>query len=138
MTLLLTGINRIDDSATVETSNALAALAALAQGSRLAIFRLLVQHAPDGLAAGTIAETLAIAPATLSFHLKELYRAGLLTQRQDGRFLWYAADVRAMNDLIGYLTANCCVLGSCMPDDCAPAPKAVAVAVPAPKRRASR
>lgn len=119
----------------METDDALAGLAALAQASRLAIFRLLVQHAPDGLSAGVIAETLGLPPATLSFHLKELHRAGLVKQRQDGRFLWYSADVAAMNDLVRYLTDNCCALGSCGPAACAPAP----VAVPVPSvRTASR
>jgi DNA-binding transcriptional ArsR family regulator len=113
----------------METAEALAALAALAQASRLTVFRLLVQHAPDGLSAGVIAEKLGIAPATLSFHLKELHRAGLVAQRQEGRFLWYSANVEAMNALIGYLTANCCALGSCAPAECATAP----VVVPVPK-----
>jgi DNA-binding transcriptional ArsR family regulator len=120
----------------METTQVLAALAALAQASRLAVFRLLVQHAPDGLSAGVIAEKLDIAPATLSFHLKELNRAGLVTQRQEGRFLWYSANVEAMNALIGYLTQNCCALGSCVPAECAPAP--VAVAMPKPRTRAAR
>ena len=88
------------NSAVMETNTVLAALAALAQSSRLAIFRLLVQHAPDGLSAGVIAEKLSLPPATLSFHLKELLRAGLLQQRQDGRFLFYSANVGTMNDLI--------------------------------------
>jgi DNA-binding transcriptional ArsR family regulator len=117
----------------METNGVLAALAALSQASRLAIFRLLVQHAPDGLSAGVIAEKLDLAPATLSFHLKELVRAGLLAQRQDGRFLYYSANVGTMNDLIRYLTDNCCVLGSCGPAQCAPEP--VKVPVPSPKRR---
>jgi DNA-binding transcriptional ArsR family regulator len=129
----LTDVNQIDSFANVETIAALAALAALAQSSRLAVFRLLVEHAPDGLAAGAIAEKLGIPPATLSFHLKELHRAGLVAQRQDGRFLWYSANVEAMNALIAYLTANCCALGSCAPADCAPA--AVAVPLPKPRRR---
>jgi ArsR family transcriptional regulator, arsenate/arsenite/antimonite-responsive transcriptional repressor len=120
----------------MNTAEVLAALAALAQASRLTVFRLLVQHAPDGLSAGVIAEKLDIAPATLSFHLKELHRAGLVAQRQEGRFLWYSANVDAMNALIAYLTANCCALGSCVPAQCAPA--AVAVAVPKPAKRAGR
>jgi DNA-binding transcriptional ArsR family regulator len=129
----LTDVNQVDTFANVETNAALTALAALAQSSRLAVFRLLVEHAPDGLAAGTIAEKLGIAPATLSFHLKELFRAGLVAQRQEGRFLWYSANVDAMNALIAYLTANCCALGSCTPAECAPA--AVAVPLPKPRRR---
>lgn len=118
----------------METVEVLAALAALAQASRLAVFRLLVQHAPDGLSAGVIAEKLDIAPATLSFHLKELHRAGLVAQRQEGRFLWYSANVDAMNALIGYLTANCCALGSCSSAECVPT--SVAVPVPKPRKRA--
>ena len=76
----------------METSNVLSALAALAQETRLAIYRLLVEYGPEGLPAGQIAERLGIAPASLSFHLKELWRAGLLVPRQDGRFVWYRAD----------------------------------------------
>ena len=120
----------------METKDVLAALAALAQASRLAVFRLLVQHAPDGLSAGVIAEKLEITPATLSFHLKELHRAGLVAQRQDGRFLWYSANVDAMNALIGYLTANCCTLGSCTPVACVP--PTVAVPMPKPRQRRAR
>ena len=104
----------------METDAVLTGLAALAQASRLAIFRLLVQHAPDGLSAGVIAERLGLAPATLSFHLKELHRAGLVEQRQQGRFLFYSANVGAMNELIRYLTDNCCALGSCAPAACPP------------------
>lgn len=83
-------------------------LYALAQESRLAIFRLLVQKGSDGLSAGDIAERLKLAPATLSFHLKELSNAGLLVSRQEGRFIYYAPDFAAMNGLVGYLTENCC------------------------------
>ncbi|WP_426076253.1 ArsR/SmtB family transcription factor [Janthinobacterium sp. PSPC3-1] len=92
----------------MQTQSALAALAALAQESRLAIFRLLVQAGPDGLAASKIAEHLAIAPSSLSFHLKELSHAQLVTARQDGRFIIYAAQMDSMNALIGFLTENCC------------------------------
>jgi DNA-binding transcriptional ArsR family regulator len=83
-------------------------LAALAQHSRLAVFRLVVQRGPEGLSAGDIANRLKLPPATLSFHLKELSNAGLLTARQVGRFIYYAPDFKAMNALIGYLTENCC------------------------------
>lgn len=112
----------------METTNALVALAALAQANRLAVFRLLVTHAPEGLTAGVIAEKLDLPAATLSFHLKELHRAGLLQQRQDGRFLWYSANVDAMNDLVRYLTENCCMLGSCAP--CLPNVQPVALPMP--------
>jgi ArsR family transcriptional regulator len=92
----------------MDTSTALAALSALAQESRLAVFRLLVQAGPAGMAASKIAEQLAIAPSSLSFHLKELTHAGLLAARQDGRFVIYSANVQAMNGLVGFLTENCC------------------------------
>ena len=87
---------------------AVMALAALAQETRLAIFRLLVEHARDGLTPGAIVLKLKLPPATLSFHLKELANAGLIEDRRDGRFIWYRPDVAAMNGLIGYLTENCC------------------------------
>lgn len=92
----------------MQTTAVLAALAALAQESRLRVFRLLVQAGPAGLAASKIAEQLAIAPSSLSFHLKELTHARLLTARQEGRFVIYSADIGTMNGLLGYLTENCC------------------------------
>ena len=88
-------------------------LGALAQGSRLAIFRLLVQAGPAGMAAGSIGEKLALPPATLSFHLAGLVRAGLAQSRQDGRFVIYSADYQSMNALIAFLTKNCCGEASC-------------------------
>lgn len=87
---------------------AIGALAALAQDTRLSIFRLLVQAGPDGMTVGRIGEALQVAPATLSFHLKELSRSGLLGSRQESRFIWYFANYQAMNELIGYLMENCC------------------------------
>jgi ArsR family transcriptional regulator len=84
----------------MDTKQALAALSSLSQESRLAVFRLLVQIGPEGLAASKIAERLDIAPSSLSFHLKELSHAGMVTSRQDGRFIIYSADVGAMNGLI--------------------------------------
>jgi ArsR family transcriptional regulator len=98
---------------------AVSRLAALAQETRLAIFRLLVQRGPEGLCAGDIQARLKLPAPTLSFHLKELTHAGLLTPRQDGRFIYYAPDFGAMNALIGYLTENCCGGRSCEAD-CAP------------------
>jgi DNA-binding transcriptional ArsR family regulator len=92
----------------MDTKQTLAALAALAQESRLAVFRLLVQVGPDGMAASRIGERLDIAPSSLSFHLKELAHAGLISSRQDGRYVIYAADIGTMNGLIGFLTENCC------------------------------
>lgn len=111
----------------MESSDAVAALAALAQESRLQVFRLLVQAGPEGMAAGRIGETLGLPGATLSFHLKELRNAGLVTFRRDGRSLIYLAEYEAMNALVGFLTENCCGgdRGVCMPsqgDACAPAP----------------
>lgn len=92
----------------MDTTAALAALAALAQESRLAVFRLLVQAGPAGMAASRIAGQLDIAPSSLSFHLKELTHARLLAARQEGRFVIYSANVDAMNGLVGFLTENCC------------------------------
>jgi ArsR family transcriptional regulator len=97
----------------VETKHAIQALSALAQESRLAIFRLLVQAGPAGLAAGTIGEELDLPPATLSFHLAGLARAGLAKSRQEGRFVIYSADYAAMNALVGFLTENCCQGAAC-------------------------
>ena len=88
-------------------------LAALAQESRLAIFRLLVRKGPDGLCVGDIQAALKVSAATLSFHLKELTNAGLLKSRQEGRFIYYAPDFKAMNELLGYLTESCCEGKSC-------------------------
>lgn len=88
---------------------AIAALAALAQASRLDVFRLLVQAGAEGLPAGQIGERLGGMPsATLSFHLNQLRQAGLVTFRREGRSLIYAAEYAAMNDLLAYLTENCC------------------------------
>ena len=93
------------------------ALAALAQETRLAIYRLLAEHGPAGLAAGRIAEKLDLPAATLSFHLKELANAGLIRARQESRFIYYSADFAAMNDLVAYLTENCCrASGRCEPE----------------------
>lgn len=97
----------------METKNALSALAALAQESRLAVFRLLVQVGPEGMAASKIGERLSIPPSSLSFHLKELSHAGLVIARQEGRFIIYAADIKNMNGLIGFLTENCCGGAAC-------------------------
>ena len=91
------------------------ALAALAQGTRLQAYRLLVEAGPEGLAAGVISEKLDLPPATLSFHLAHLSRAGLVQSRQDGRFVIYSASFDDMNELVGYLTENCCGGRSCAP-----------------------
>ncbi len=92
----------------MEKADALAALAALAQESRLDIYRLLVQAGPEGLPAGRIGEQLGLPSATLAFHLKELKNAGLATFTRNGRSLIYAAAYPTMNALLGYLTENCC------------------------------
>lgn len=92
----------------MKTNEAVVALAALAQDTRLGVYRLLVQQGGSGLAAGEIAASLDVAPATLSFHLKELSHAGLVKTRQTGRFVYYAADFSTMSRLLAYLTENCC------------------------------
>jgi len=99
----------------VENKDAVTALAALAQESRLATFRLLVQAGPGGLAASKIAEALGVPPSSLSFHLKELSRAQLVTSRQEGRFIYYCANFETMNGLLAYLTENCCGGNPCSP-----------------------
>jgi DNA-binding transcriptional ArsR family regulator len=111
----------------MKTPEAIKALAALSQETRLAIYRLLVQEGPEGLAVGTIAERIDVAGATLSFHLKEMAHAGLVTARQEGRFIYYSANYAVMNSLMGYLTENCCQGQGCAPT-CAP------VAAPQRKR----
>ena len=112
----------------METKNTIAALAALAQETRLGIFRLLVETGPQGLAVGTIAEKLGLANATLSFHLKELTNAGLTIATPNGRSIIYSANFETMNELIGYLTENCCAGSSCSPSS------AVCKPVSAPKK----
>lgn len=92
----------------MEEQIVIAALAALAQPVRLQVFRALVVVGADGLTPGSIAAAIDIAPATLSFHLKELLHAGLVNQERDGRNLIYRANYARMNDVLTYLTANCC------------------------------
>ena len=122
----------------MEMKQILSALSALAQETRLSVYRLLVEHAPEGLTAGEVAEKLAVAPASLSFHLKELTRAGLIAPRPAGRFVWYSADLDAMNGVVGYLTENCCRSSAVCDPKCAPSPRQVAaVVVTPPKRRRS-
>lgn len=98
----------------METNQVVRALSALAQESRLAVFRLLVQAGPGGLAAGQIAERLDIAPSSLSFHLKELTHAGLVSALQSGRFVIYSANYSEMNALLTFLTENCCGGNPCV------------------------
>ena len=99
----------------METKEAVTALAALAQETRLSVFRLLVEAGPEGLSVGSIGEKLGVAPATLSFHLKELSHAGLVTTRQESRFIYYMADFAQMAALMTFLTQNCC---KSMPQEC--------------------
>jgi ArsR family transcriptional regulator len=100
----------------MKNAAAVAALAALAQDSRLDVFRLLVQAGPDGLPAGQVAARLKLAPNTLTFHFDRLRDAGLVTVRRDGRSMIYAARFEVMNALLGYLTENCCEGGgACAP-----------------------
>src|SRR5688572_2741317 len=103
----------------MKAETAVTRLAALAQETRLAIFRLLVQKGPEGLCAGDIQSRLKLPAPTLSFHLKELTGAGLLKPRQESRFIYYAPDFGAMNALLGYLTQNCCGGQPC-DTECAP------------------
>jgi len=99
----------------METKSAVLALAAIAQESRLAVFRALVQAGPDGLSAGKVGERTGIAPSSLSFHLKELSHAAMVTSRQEGRFVIYTANFSTMTALLGFLTENCCGGQSCLP-----------------------
>src|SRR6202165_5289616 len=107
----------------MESKAAVRALNALAQETRLAIYRLLVERGPAGSAAGKIGDALKLAPATLSFHLRELSHAGLVCARQQSRFIYYSADFTVMNGLLGYLAANCCRTNdACTPVGDAPRP----------------
>jgi len=99
----------------MEIKEAVQALAALAQETRLSIFRLLVEAGPQGIPAGRLGEMLVVPPATLSFHLKELANAGLTTARQEGRFIYYSTDFEHMAALMSFLTQNCC---QGMPQEC--------------------
>ena len=100
----------------METKLIVAALSALAQESRLAIFRLLVQAGPDGMPAGRISESTGIAPSSLSFHLKEMSHADMVTSKQEGRYVIYSANFDTMNTLLAYLTENCCNGVPCTPE----------------------
>jgi len=114
----------------METKHAIEALGALAHEHRLAIYRLLVERGPEGLAAGAIAESVGLAPSSLTFHLQSLQRSGLLVQRRESRNLIYSVDFAAMNELVGYLTENCCAGSS---SDCKP----TKAAKPAKRTRAA-
>jgi ArsR family transcriptional regulator, arsenate/arsenite/antimonite-responsive transcriptional repressor len=96
----------------MKSSTAIESLAALAQESRLAIFRMLVKRGPEGYTPTQLGEQLNVSSPTLSFHLKELQRARLVDVRRDGRFLYYRPNFAHMDQLIGFLTENCCVLAN--------------------------
>ncbi|MDE2584826.1 MAG: helix-turn-helix transcriptional regulator [Betaproteobacteria bacterium] len=100
----------------METLNAAELLAALGHESRLAIFRLLIQAGPDGINASAIGEQLSMAPATLSFHLAHLSRVGLISGERESRFIHYSANYSTMDDLIAFLTSNCCQGNACLPN----------------------
>ena len=112
----------------MEITTASERLAALGHETRLAIFRLLVQAGAEGVNAGLIGEKLKIAPPTLSFHLAHLSRVGLIKGRQKSRFIYYVADYSTMDELLAYLTQNCCQGSQCLP-------KTVAVAMPKKRSR---
>ena len=101
----------------MKTLAVIEALGGLAHEHRLAIYRLLVQRGPDGLPAGVIGQRVGLVPSSLTFHLQNLQRAGLITQRRESRQLIYSADFAVMNGLVGYLTENCCGNGesACCP-----------------------
>ena len=105
----------------MDQKTAIAALGALAQETRLDLFRLLVTCGPEGLPAGAIAQRLGVQPSSLSFHLAQLAHAGLISQRRLSRQLIYSAEYRVMNDLLAYLTENCCGRGASFAPDCNPA-----------------
>jgi ArsR family transcriptional regulator len=112
----------------VKTPAVIGALGALAHEHRLAIYRLLVQRGPEGLPAGAIGERMGLVPSSLTFHLQNLQRAGLIAQRRESRQLIYSADFAVMNGLVGYLTENCCGNGGAdCSSGCVPAQPAKAV-----------
>jgi ArsR family transcriptional regulator, arsenate/arsenite/antimonite-responsive transcriptional repressor len=117
----LDGACHFDNIRNMEITAAVERLAALGHETRLTVFRLLVQAGSSGINAGQIAEKLKIALPTLSFHLAHLSRVGLIKGRQESRFIFYAADYSAMDDLLSYLTANCCQGAPCLPQTTAAA-----------------
>jgi len=106
----------------MKSAEAVAALAALAHEHRLSIYRLLVERGPNGLPAGQIAERVGLVPSSLTFHLQHLTRAGLIKQQRVGRQLIYATNFPAMNELVAYLTENCCQGSHACVTSCASAP----------------
>ncbi len=116
------------DTRNMEITTASERLAALGHETRLAIFRLLVQAGSEGINAGLIGEKLKIPGPTLSFHLAHLSRVGLIKARQESRFIYYLADYGTMDELLAYLTENCCQGGQCLP-------KTATAALPKKRRR---
>jgi ArsR family transcriptional regulator, arsenate/arsenite/antimonite-responsive transcriptional repressor len=116
----------------MKPTEVIAGLAALAQESRLAVFRLLVKRGPEGYTPTQLTEKLSLPAPTLSFHLKELQRAGLIQARREGRFLFYSPNFSHMNQLLEFLTDNCCVLAD---KDCGPACGVPATEASQPKRK---
>jgi DNA-binding transcriptional ArsR family regulator len=118
----------------MKTDEVINALGALAHEYRLAIYRLLVEQGPSGMAAGAIGQKVGLVPSSLTFHLQALQRAGLVTQVRASRQLIYSADYQAMNALVGYLTDKCCsASGAPCEAECAPA----RVSRPVKKRNAA-
>jgi ArsR family transcriptional regulator, arsenate/arsenite/antimonite-responsive transcriptional repressor len=129
---LLISVEYFDIFRNMKTMDAVDSLAALAQESRLAIFRMLVKRGPEGYTPTELGEKLSVSSPTLSFHLKELQRAGLVDVRRDGRRLYYRPNFAHMNQLIGFLTENCCVLAD---NGCGPQCGPAAAEIPSDKRR---
>lgn len=122
----------------MDSARTISCLGALAQETRLAIFRLLVERGPAGLPAGLIADRLGLPASSLSFHLAHLTRSGLIVQRRVSRQLIYSADFAVMSDLIGFLTDNCCGSNAALcATACAPACAPSKVSKPAKRKRAS-
>jgi len=119
---------RFDDKMMMKIATASARLAALGNETRLTVFRLLMQTGSEGISAGAICENLKILAPTLSFHLGHLSRVGLIRGRKESRFIFYAADYAVMDDLLAYLTNNCCQGAQCLP-------KTAACATAKPPRR---
>lgn len=129
---LLTCNQYFDKFGNMKSTEVVEALSALAQESRLALFRMLVKRGPDGYTPTQLGEKLGVPGPTLSFHLKELQRANLIEARREGRFLYYSPNFPRMNQVLSFLTENCCVLAD---KDCGPACGTPAVEVAQPKRK---